>query len=166
MYERKFADSYEFNIKNIYEMLSSYIVEKEDFEYFCKEDVERMNALTERINNIMLLDEGFKREFVSDMNNAMCYASSNSFDNGLKIGLSLLKSLLTAEIPEIHVVHHIPSETEKRYTPIQQQSDFNPTFIEYTKKILPYLTDEQKFQLQGRMEFFLDKNIKEHLDLF
>lgn len=130
MTERKFADSYEFNIKKIYEMLSSYIVHEEDFEYFCKEDVERMNVLTERLNNIMALDEGFKKEFVSDLNNTMCYVSSNSFDNGLRIGLSLLKNLLTAEMPEIHIVHHIPSEIEKRYTSVQQQSEFNPKFLE------------------------------------
>ncbi|MCM1474226.1 MAG: hypothetical protein NC040_09210 [Muribaculaceae bacterium] len=118
------------------------------------------------MNNIMALDVSFKKEFVTDLNVTIDYVSVNSFENGLKIGLSLLKNLLTAEMPEIHIVHHIPSETEKRYTPVQQESEFNPVFIEYTKKILPYLTYEQKLQLQGRMEFLLDKNIKEYLDLF
>lgn len=166
MSEIKFADSYEFNMEKIHEMLISHILNNENFNYFCKEDEERMNALSERLNNIMALDVAFKKGFISDLSITMDYVSINSFENGLRIGLSLLKSLLTAEIPEIHIVHHIPSETEKRYTPVQQQSEFNPKFLEYTEKILPYLTDEQKFQLQGRMEFFLDKNIKEHLDLF
>lgn len=166
MYEREFADSYEFNMEKIHEMLISHIVDNEKFKYFCKEDEERMSALSERLNNIMALDVAFKKEFIMDLNNTMDCASVNSFENGLRIGLSLLKNLLTAEMPEIHIVHHIPSETEKRYTPIQQESEFNPVFIEYTKKILPYLTYEQKLQLQGRMEFLLDKNIKEYLDLF
>ncbi|MCM1220710.1 MAG: hypothetical protein NC548_40095 [Lachnospiraceae bacterium] len=166
MSDIKFADSYEFNMEKIHEMLISHIINNENFSYFCKEDEERMNALSERLNNIMALDVGFKKEFISDLRITTDYVSINSFENGLRIGLSLLKSLLTAEMPEIHIVHHIPSEIEKKYTPVQQQSELNPKFLEYTEKILPYLTDEQKYQLQGRMEFFLDENIKKHLNLF
>lgn len=166
MTEREFADSYEFDMKKIYEMLFFHMRENENFEYFCKEDDERINALTKRLDNIMALDEEFKKEFVSDLNNTMCYASSNSFENGLKIGLSLLKSLLTAEMPEIHVIHHLPHKTERRYIPAQQPSELDPTFIDYIKKVLPYLKDDQKMRLQGRMEAMIEKNIKEHLDIF
>lgn len=166
MCERKYADAYEFNIEKIYEMLTSHIINNENFDYFCKEDEKRINALSERLNNIMALDVAFKKEFISDLSTTMDYVSINSFNNGLRIGLSLLKSLLTAEIPEIHIVHHVPNKTEKQYTSVQQQSDLDPTFIDYVKKILPYLTHEQKLQLQGRIEYLLDKNIKEHLNLF
>ena len=109
MCERKYADAYEFNIEKIYEMLTSHIINNENFDYFCKEDEKRINALSERLNNIMALDVAFKKEFISDLSTTMDYVSINSFNNGLRIGLSLLKSLLTAEIPEIHIVHHIPN---------------------------------------------------------
>ena len=81
-----------------------------------------------------LNEEEFKRQFDDDLHNTVAYVSSNSFSNGLRIGLSLLKSLLTAEIPEIHGVHHMPNKTERRCKPIQNPSEIDEVFIAYTKK--------------------------------
>ena len=39
--------------------------------------------------------------------------ANNSFENGLRIGLNLLQSLLTAELPEIHVIHRRVPEKPK-----------------------------------------------------
>lgn len=144
MFERKYADAYEFNIEKIYEMLSSHIVNKEDFEYFCKEDVERMNVLTERINNIMALDEEFKKKFVSELNNTMCYVSSNSFDNGLRIGLSLLKNLLTAEPPEINAIH-------------KEMSAKKDDFIEDFSRIYENLPLRERMYLMTRIYEYEEK---------
>ena len=163
MYERKFADSYEFNMEKIYEMLFFHMRENENFEYFCKEDVERMDVLTERLNNIMVLDEGFKKKFVSDLNNTMYYVSSNSFDNGLRIGLSLLKSLLTAEMPEIHIVHHEPPKTS---IPVQPSSDLDAVLVDYLKSVIPYLKSEQKILVYSDIKSAFLESAEETLKLF
>lgn len=163
MAEKIFADSYEFNMKKIYEMLFFHIREHENFEYFCKEDEERINVLTERLNNIMALDEEFKNKFVNDLNNTMCYASSNSFENGLRVGLSLLKSLLTAEMPEIHVVHH---ETPKTDIPVQPSSDLDSVLVDYLKNVIPYLKREQKILVYSDIKAAFLESAEETLQLF
>lgn len=166
MPERKFADSYEMNIKEIHNAITQYLFDLEYFDLFNSEDEEREQALENRINNIMGLDERFKSSFNNDMQIAMNLASCNGFENGLRIGLSLLKNLLTAEPPEIHIFKHEPDRTERRCKPVHQPSDVDPVFIDYIKKVCPYLKDEQKFILQGRAEYLFEKNIKEYLDIF
>lgn len=111
MYERKFADAYDMNMKKICNMILYHISDNEEICCFCKEDDERADELTARLNNTAL-DANFKREFANGLNDAINYASWNSFENGLNIGLSLLKNLLTAEPPEINVIHKEVS-TEK-----------------------------------------------------
>ena len=166
MPERKYADSYDINLEKLNDMLSYNILIKENFDYATKEDNERLNALSDRINNVMALDEEFKRKFDDDLYNTVACVSSNSFENGLRIGLSLLKSLLTAEMPEIHVIHHMPNKTERRCKPVQSIAEIDEVFIDYTKKILPYLTDNQKMKLQSRIEAMIEKNTEELHSIF
>ncbi len=166
MPERRFANSYEIDIKKLCSYIIFQMLQREKYDFFNSEDEERVQALEERINNIMALDEKFKNEFIDDMQLTMCSAAQNAFENGLQIGLSLLHHLLTAALPEIHTVRHEPSRTERRCRPVHQQSDVNQTFIDYIKKVMPYLKDEQIYTLQGRTEYFLEKNIKEYLDIF
>lgn len=113
MYERKFADAYDMNMKKICNMILYHISNNEDFCCFCKEDEEREDELTARLNNTAL-DADFKREFANGLNDTINYVSWNSFENGLRIGLSLLKNLLTAEPPEINVIHkEVPTEKDE-----------------------------------------------------
>lgn len=102
MYERKFANSYEMDIKKLCNFIIFQMLQREKCELFNSEDEERVQALEDRINNIMALDEQFKNDFSEDMQFTMATAAYNAFENGLQIGLSLLHSLLTAKLPEIH----------------------------------------------------------------
>lgn len=114
MYERKFADAYDMNIKKIHNMLLSYIGDKEEVEFYCKEDAERIKALNLYVQNFQGINVDLKIEFIDNLNNTIYYATLNSFDNGLKIGLNLLKNLLTAEPPEINVIHkEVPTEKDE-----------------------------------------------------
>ncbi len=166
MIERKYADSYDMSLEKLHDILHTYIFLNENVDYSTAEDNERLSVLSDRINNVMALDEEFKRQFEDDLHNTVAYVSSNSFSNGLKIGLSLLKSLLNAEIPEIHVVHHMPNKTEHRCKPVQNPSEIDAVFIAYTKKILPYLTDSQKIKLQSEIEAMIEKNSEKHHSIF
>lgn len=102
MPERRFANSYEIDIKKLCSFIISQMLQHERYELFNSEDEERVQALEDRINNIMSLDEQFKNDFSDDMQLTIATAANNAFENGLQIGLSLLHSLLTAELPEIH----------------------------------------------------------------
>lgn len=166
MVERKYADSYDMNLEKLHNLLHSHILLKENIDYSTEEDDERLDALSDRINNVMALDEEFKRQFTDDLHNTVAYVSSSSFSNGLRIGLSLLKSLLTAEMPEIHVVHHMPNKTERRCKPVQNPSEIDAVFIAYTKKILPYLTDSQKMELQSGIEAMIEENSEKRHSIF
>lgn len=166
MLERKYADSYDINLEKLNDVIQNHILLKENVSYSTEEDDERIDALYDRINNIMALDEEFKRKFCDDLQNAMAYVSDSSFSNGLRIGLSLLKQLLTAEMPEIHVVHHMPNKTERRCKPVQNPSEIDAVFIAYTKKILPYLTDSQKMELQSGIEAMIEENSEKHHSIF
>ena len=87
MSERKFADSYEMNIKKIHDAIMFLLFDHESIETFDKEDDERLEALEERINNVMGLDEQFKISFTGDMQRTIVDVSFNGFENGLRIGL-------------------------------------------------------------------------------
>ncbi len=135
----------------------------EYFELFDSEDDERMNELEDRINNIMGLDEHFKSSFNNDMQIAMNLASCNGFENGLRIGLSLLKNLLTAELPEIHIFKHEPDRTERRCPPVCQESDTEQVFIDYVNKCCMFLSEEH----MCRIEQMITDNFKRLVnDLF
>lgn len=113
MPERIFANSYEMDIKKLCNAIMFQMFQFEICEWFNSEDEERIRALEERINNITALDEQFKNDFSDDIRFTVATAASNAFENGLQVGLSLLHSLLTAELPEIHTVRHEPSRTEQ-----------------------------------------------------
>ncbi len=167
MPERKYADSYEMNINKLQDAIMFWLCNRENVETFDKEDDERMNELEERINNIMGLDEKFKLSFTEDMQFTMTTAAYNAFENGLQIGLNLLKNLLTAELPEIHIVRHEPSRTERRCPPVCQDIDTKQIFIDYVNKYCMFLSKEQMCSIQGRMEQLITDNFKRLVnDLF
>lgn len=166
MPERRFADSYEMNIKKIHNSIMHQILNNEKYDLFNPEDEAREQALENRINNIMAIDERFKSDFNGDMQCAMVMASYNGFENGLRIGLSLLQNLLTAELPEIYVIKHQPDTTERRFKPVHQQSDVDPVFIDYINKVCPYLNNEQKSIIQSRIEQIIYDNMEKLNNLF
>ncbi len=158
---------YEMNIKQIHDSIMNFIFDHENIDVFNKEDEERLNALEERINNIMALDERFKNSFINDMQIAFNYASYNGFENGLQIGLSLLKNLLTSELPEIHIVKHEPDRTERRCPVICNESDTEQAFTDYVKKCCVFLSESQMCRIQGRIEEMITDNVKRLVkDLF
>ena len=62
---------YEMNIKQIHDSIMNFIFDRENIDVFNKEDDERLNALEERINNIMALDERFKNSFIKRTTNKL-----------------------------------------------------------------------------------------------
>lgn len=170
MTERKYADSFKIDIEKLVNLImfhmdtgAMYTEKDEIFEYYNAEDEKRISFLEERINNIVALDEEFKRWFTNDLEIMACRISENAFENGLRIGLSLLKSLLTAEMPEIHVVHH---ETPKADIPVQPSSDLDSVLVDYLQSVIPYLKSEQKISVYSDIKSAFLKSAEETLKLF
>ena len=169
MPERKYADSFEINIEKLMDLVMFQMEEKamteEDafYEYYNAEDEKRISFLEERIKNVVGLDEEFKRWFNSDLAITAGNISVHAFENGLRIGLSLLKSLLTAETPEIHVVHHEPLKTS---IPVQPSSDLDTVLVDCLKNVIPYLKNEQKKSLYNDIKSAFITSAEEILNLF
>ena len=169
MYERKFADSFEINIEKIMDLIifnmdngDMHYGKNTIFEFHNEEDEKQMSFLEERINNVIALDDEFKRCFTNDLEIMAGCISNHAFENGLRIGLSLLKSLLTAETPEIHVVHHEP----KQNIPVQPSSDLDAVLVDCLKNVIPYLKNEQKKSLYSDIKSAFMKSAEEILKLF
>ena len=166
MPEIKFADSFEINIEKIVDFINfhmncgyAYNEKSEIYEFYNEADERQISFLEERINNVVTLDEEFKKGFAIM---AGCI-SNHAFENGLRIGLSLLRSLLTAEIPEIHVVHH---ETPKTDIPVQPSSDLDSVLVDYLQSVIPYLKSEQKISVYSDIKSAFLKSTEETLKLF
>lgn len=158
---------YEMNIEKIHNSIMHQVLAIDNCNVFDPEDEQREQDLENRINNIMALDEDFKRNFTNDLQIAIDTAAYNAFDNGLKIGLSLLQNLLAAEPPELHVTKHETDRTERRYPPICQSSNAKQSFIDYVNKYCMFLSDEQMYRIQGRIETMFTDNLKKFVeDLF
>ncbi|MCM1230866.1 MAG: hypothetical protein NC489_12095 [Ruminococcus flavefaciens] len=116
MPERKFVNTYEIDIKKLCSLITHQLLDGgngECYELFNSEDDATIKELEYVIDNITSLDERSRNNFIDDVQLAMCTAAKNAFENGLQVGLSLLQSLLTAELPEIHTVRHEPSRTKR-----------------------------------------------------
>ena len=105
MEKGKYCDAYDINMKKIINMILYHITCEENFCYFCKEDDERIDALIARLDILESIDNNLRVNLSDDLVCTISCISSNSFENGLKIGLILLKNLLTAEPPEFHMTH-------------------------------------------------------------
>lgn len=158
---------YEMNIEKINNSIMHQIIEADGYNLFDSEDEQREQDLENRINNIMALNEDSKIKFINDLQVAMNMAAYNAFDTGLKIGLSLLQNLLTAEPPELHIFKHEPDRTERRCPPICQPTDVKQSFVDYVNKYYMFLSKDQMYTIQGRMETMLTDNFKRLVeDLF
>lgn len=109
----KFADSYEMDIEKIKEVICQQIAFSDDIVLYNKDDEEQINKLNAKINSLPVdKDESFQLSIV--FNDTVNDISYHSFCNGLTIGLSLCKNLITAELPEISVIHkEIPAEKDE-----------------------------------------------------
>lgn len=170
MSEVRFADSFEVDIEKLVNLITFhmnsghvYNEKSEIFEYHNEEDERQISFLEERINNVITLDDKFKKCFNNDLEVTVGCISEHAFKNGLRIGLSLLKSLITSETPEIHIVRHEPPKTD---IPVQPPSELDTLLVDYLKNVIPYLKSEQKISVYSDIKSAFLKSAEETLKLF
>lgn len=159
----KFISDFNIDIQAICNMITNQFLDREYCVLFNPEDDKQLEILKDRITNVTALDNNFKRLFNSDMECTFFTAAQNAFENGLNLGLRLLQTLLNAKAPDNITVNE--PDITKQCKPIQRHSGYNHTFLDFVEKASPYLSIEQKLQIQSRIEFMLSENMKRDIGI-
>ncbi|MDE6789390.1 MAG: hypothetical protein K2J47_08750 [Ruminococcus sp.] len=136
------ADSFEMNMDSIFDAVIMQIYERENVDYCSDETKLKIQGFVDRTSNLMMLDEKSKISIVNELDLIINISNSEAFENGLKIGLSVLKNLLTAEMPVIHTVNSEMPKLERRCKPADETFDVDERLIDYMKNTFPYLEKE------------------------
>lgn len=137
-----------------------------DVEFVTEEDDARREAIMERIEKCMALDENFKVQLENDIDMTLLFACSNSFDIGFNLGVSILKCLLNAEVPTVQVLHRQAKQFEREKPVLSRKSSVDEQLVDYLKESLPNLTERQKLKLQGKIEYIVEENTNAVDNLF
>ena len=145
----------EINKENIFQAVRWWLSDEMNCDLYSDDTESRMNALSERIDNHPCLDAKSKKQLINEIRFTLDVAASDSFDNGLRIGLSVLTNLLNGETPTVKVEREEPLERPKRYTPVYAQS---PEFIEYMANASKHLSADDKLKLMGSTDALIEDN--------
>ena len=144
-------------------VLIKYSLLNKGYDIYSDKSVERPNALRERIEKDPCFSKRFKAQLINELTIAVDSASLESFENGLRVGLGMLKNLLTAENPEIHIAAQNFESRPKRYTP---EYPPNPEFTEYMAWAGRHLSDIEKGRIISEAEAFIENNREKTYSLF
>ncbi|MDE6020170.1 MAG: hypothetical protein K2H01_04110 [Ruminococcus sp.] len=136
-----------------------------DVSFVTEEDSARMDEIRSRIDNCMAMDEKFKIQLQNDVDITLLVACSNAFDVGFNLGVSILKCLLSTEVPTIHVLHR-PAERFERTIPMEEKTSVDDKLTACMTAALPYMSERQKIKLQGRLEYLVEDNKNDFDNLF
>ncbi|MDE7363909.1 MAG: hypothetical protein K2N27_03325 [Ruminococcus sp.] len=150
------------DIENLVALIRESLLNK-GYDIYSDESVERLNALGERIEKDPCFSKRFKAQLINELTIAVDSASLESFENGLLVGLGVLKNLLTAENPEIHIVTTNPKNRPERYTP---EYPLNPEFTEYMAWADRHLSDIEKGRIISEAEAFIENNREKTYSFF
>ena len=150
------------DIENLVVLIKDSLLNK-GYDIYSDESVERLNILEERIKKDPCFSKRFKAQLINELTIAVDSASLESFENGLRVGLGILKNLLTAENPEIHIAAKNSESRPERYTP---EYPPNPEFTEYMAWADRHLSDIEKGRIISEAEAFIENNREKTYGLF
>lgn len=150
------------DIENLVALILKSLLNK-GYDIYSDKSVERLNALGERVEKNPCFSNRFKAQLIDELTIAVDSASLESFENGLRVGLGILKNLLTAENPEIHIVTKNSESRPERYTP---EYSPNPEFTEYMAWADRHLSDVEKGRIISEAEAFIENNREKTYSLF
>lgn len=154
------------NMEKIMTAVTDHLLNNEHCDYYSDKTNRRIESLMERLDSLTCVDQQFNIQFSNNIYDTVNEAAYEAFDNGLHVGLSLLRSLISAETPDIHILHENPPKRKPRYAPITAAVNSNQEFMEYMSKAVLRLTEYEKGQIQSRTEYMLEKHREENNRLF
>lgn len=158
------ADKIEVSMETIFNALISQF-EKNGISYISEKVELEIQLFSSCVESLVRFDDELKMRLIDNLSGIIYDSSNDAFENGLRIGLSLLKNLFTAEIPVIKTVSAEMPILERRCKSVDETNDLDTVITEYMTKVIPMLEDNQKIELQGRIEAILHKNIIDKYNL-
>jgi len=158
------ADKIEISMETIFNALISQF-EKNGISYISEKVELEIQLFSSCVESLVRFDDELKMRLIDNLSGIIYDSSNDAFENGLRIGLSLLKNLFTAEIPVIKTVSAEMPILERRCKSVDETNDLDTVITEYMTKVIPMLEDNQKIELQGRIEAILHKNIIDKYNL-
>lgn len=160
------ADSFEMNMDNIFNAVVAQLCNEQNVDFNSEATDLSIQGYIDTVKNVAGFDEELKLVLLNSLYELTNDIASDAFTNGLRIGLSVLKNLITAEMPVIHTVDYEIPKLKRRCKPVDETYDVDEMLTDYLKKTLPYLEREQKFELQGRIESIVHTNTMKKYGLF
>lgn len=140
-------------LKSIHDLMSD-----ENTDYYSEETYRYTERICDKLDKQIYLDESFNTNIQNDISMITSNAALDGFNKGFLMGISLLKSLLTAEQPILNVTTH---EVKKRpesnvggLIPIQRK---DKELIQYIANAVPLLNDIDKARLQSKIQYLISK---------
>lgn len=150
------------DIEKLIVIISNFVT-NEGYDIYSDESAERFNAVEERINKTPCLSKRFKAQFSNELTISIECVALDSFENGLRIGLGMLKNLFDIENPEIHITTKKTESKIERYTP---EYPCNSEFKKYMEWAEKRLSDIEKGRIMSEAEAFIEGNREETFRLF
>ena len=153
-------------MEKIITAVTDHLLNNENCDYYSDKTDRRIESLIERLDSLPCIDRQFNIQFSNNIYDTVNDAAYEAFDNGLRVGLSLLRALLSAETPEIHILHENSPKRKPRYAPITAAVNSNHAFMEYMSDAVTKLTEYEKGQIQSRTEYMIENHREENNKLF
>ena len=154
------------NMEEIITAVTDHLLNNENCDYYSDKTDRRIESLIERLDSLTCIDRQFNIQFSNNIYDTVNEAAYEAFDNGLRVGLSLIKSLVLAAPPEIHILHENPPKRKPRFAPVMSAMNSSQQFIDYMNEASVRLTDYEKGQIQSRTEFLLENHREDNDKLF
>ncbi len=128
----------------------------ENYSFYSENSEEKLSKLSDMINSQIYLDTKFKATFENELYCLVSDIVSESFDKGIEIAFSFIKSIMTAEPNTLEVRVKEPNQTPKAET--SGTAKFNPDdeFSNFLNRAVPMLSEENKAKLQSRIEVLIE----------
>ena len=158
------ADKMEVSMETIFNALILQF-EKNGISYVSEKVELEIQLFSNCVESLVRFDDELKMRLIDNLYNTIYMSVNDAFENGLRIGLSVLKNLFTSKIPVIKTVSAEIPILDRRCKSVDETNDLDTVITEYMTKVIPMLEDNQKIELQGRVEAILHKNIADKYNL-
>ena len=143
-----------FTIDSIYKAVICSLDEQCNIDLWNEETSKSM----ERLEKLIDINPYISHEIKVKMDNLIidiaAEASSSAFEKGLKMGLSLLKNIINAELPIIHYAVNVPKKKKPEpnvmeVIPMEQK---DKQLIKYINNCIPLMSEMDKGRLIGHIQ--------------
>lgn len=153
--------------ETIHEMIVGQMM-AQNLNFWSEKTDSRMERLERAIDKQLYLSDAFKFAFSEEFADVCNDISDEAFEKGLRVGLSLIRCLLTGEPPKIETAppfkrRELPPSNIAGVIPLSKN---DRAYVDMVCKSAMVLTEKQKGLIMGEIQGLMFKNTCEGNDLF